>query len=82
MATAQEGENMLPLDVQGELLISFQEERLQQRLIDAAAPRKQTLRARFFRRSGELMVHAGLGLQRAAGGTLTVAAGRLGETAR
>jgi hypothetical protein len=72
---------MLPLDVQGELLISFQEERLQQRLIEAAAPRKRSLRARFFRRSGELMVYAGLRLQRAAGSTMTVTAGRLGEAA-
>jgi hypothetical protein len=71
---------MLPLDVQGELLISFQEERRRQRLLQAAAADNAVpRRARLFGALGVRLVRLGEGLQRAAGSPATA---RLGEVGR
>lgn len=63
---------MLPIDVQAELILSFQEEK-RQRFVErhnqhnALSGRQLTRRARLLRAGGNALIAAGQGLQRAAG---------------
>lgn len=63
---------MLPIDVQAEIIQSFQEEK-RQRFIEmraqqqALTPNRQARRARLLRTVGNVLIAAGRGLQQAAG---------------
>jgi hypothetical protein len=67
---------MLPIDVQAEIIRSFQEEK-RQRLVEqrrqqrALGSQKAPWRARFLRAGGQALISAGRGLQRAAGAPLS-----------
>ena len=67
---------MLPIDVQAEIIRSFQEEK-RQRFIAlheqerAVASYRRPLHKRLLRAGGQVLVAAGQGLQRAAGAPLT-----------
>lgn len=63
---------MLPIDIQAEIIRSFQEEKRQRysemrAQQQAVAPNRAGWRARFLRTGGNVLIAAGRGLQRAAG---------------
>jgi hypothetical protein len=68
---------MLPIDVQAEIIRSFQEEK-RQRLMElrqreqATVGQRPSWRARTLRASGNLLIAAGRNLQRMAGGPIVV----------
>lgn len=68
---------MLPIDLQAEIIHSFQEEK-RQRLLEmrrreqAIADQRPSWRARTLRASGNVLIAAGRSLQRLAGGPITV----------
>jgi len=67
---------MLPIDVQAEIILSFQEEKRQKFVAEQARRRARdtfhlSWRSRFLRASGNSLINAGRSLQRAAGVPLT-----------
>ncbi len=68
---------MLPIDVQAEIIRSFQEEKRQQFVAlreqeQAIRSSRRPLHKRFLRAGGQALIAAGQGLQRAAGAPLAV----------
>ena len=68
---------MLPIDVQAEIIRSFQEEKRQRFVAlrgqeKAIGPSRRPLHKRLLRAGGQALITAGQGLQRAAGAPLAV----------
>jgi hypothetical protein len=67
---------MLPIDMQAEIIRSFQEEKRQRlmemRQREQAIAKRPSWRARTLRASGNVLIAAGRNLQRLAGGPITV----------